>query len=102
MNYRIDAATKEEWAERALSGEKKLAILENSIKETHDNDMTKLEELADCYDAAFDAAEAADWAAFSATTDNRDATESAHAVAIVAAKAAWTAYRAELKKTAND
>ena len=41
MNYRIEAATKEEWAERALSGEKKLAILENSIKETHDNDMTK-------------------------------------------------------------
>jgi len=24
MSYRIEAATKEEWAERALSGEKKL------------------------------------------------------------------------------
>ena len=27
MSYRIEAATKEEWAERALSGEKKLAEL---------------------------------------------------------------------------
>jgi len=33
MSYRIEAATKEEWAERALSGEKKLADLKDSIKE---------------------------------------------------------------------
>jgi hypothetical protein len=33
MSYRIEAATKEEWAERALSGEKKLDDLKDSIKE---------------------------------------------------------------------
>lgn len=33
MSYKIEAASKEEWAERALSGEKKLAALEDSIKE---------------------------------------------------------------------
>jgi len=35
MSYRIEAATKEEWAERALSGEKKLADLKDSIKDTN-------------------------------------------------------------------
>jgi len=33
MSYKIEAASKEEWAERALSSEKKLAALEDSIKE---------------------------------------------------------------------
>ena len=33
MSYRIEAASKEEWAERAINAEKKLAVLENSIKE---------------------------------------------------------------------
>jgi len=33
MSHRIEAATKEEWAERALSGEKKLDDLKDSIKE---------------------------------------------------------------------
>ena len=32
MSYRIEAASKEEWAERAINAEKKLAVLENSIK----------------------------------------------------------------------
>jgi len=33
MSYRIEAASKEEWAERAINAEKKLAVLEDSIKE---------------------------------------------------------------------
>ena len=33
MSYRIESASKEEWAERAINAEKKLAVLENSIKE---------------------------------------------------------------------
>ena len=33
MSYRIESASKEEWAERAINVEKKLAVLENSIKE---------------------------------------------------------------------
>ena len=33
MSYRIEAASKEEWAERAFVAEKKLAVLEDSIKE---------------------------------------------------------------------
>jgi hypothetical protein len=33
MSYKIEAASKEEWAERALSSEKKLADLQDSIKE---------------------------------------------------------------------
>ena len=32
MSYRIEAGSKEEWAERAINAEKKLAVLENSIK----------------------------------------------------------------------
>ena len=32
MSYMIEAASKEEWAERAINAEKKLAVLENSIK----------------------------------------------------------------------
>ena len=32
-DYRVDAASKEEWAERAINAEKKLAALEDSIKE---------------------------------------------------------------------
>jgi hypothetical protein len=33
MSYKIEAASKEEWAERALSSEKKLTDLQDSIKE---------------------------------------------------------------------
>jgi hypothetical protein len=32
MSYRIEAATKEEWAERALSGEKKLYDLKQELE----------------------------------------------------------------------
>ncbi len=32
MSYMIEAASKEEWAERAINAEKKLAVLENGIK----------------------------------------------------------------------
>ena len=51
MSYRIEAATKEEWAERALSGEKKLDDLKDSIKE--------LFSLLDVTEAALAAARAA-------------------------------------------
>jgi hypothetical protein len=33
MSYKIEAASKEEWAERALSGEKKLTGLKDSVRE---------------------------------------------------------------------
>ena len=33
MSYRIEAASKEEWAERALSGEKKLTGLKDNVRE---------------------------------------------------------------------
>ena len=33
MSYRIEAASKEEWAERALSSEKKLTGLKDSVRE---------------------------------------------------------------------
>jgi hypothetical protein len=36
MSYKIEAASKEEWAERALSGEKKLTGLKDSVREETD------------------------------------------------------------------
>jgi hypothetical protein len=82
MSYRIEAATKEEWAERALSGEKKLGDLKASI-----------EKLKDACDAAYDA-----FAVYAAAACAAGAFDAADAFSVYAA-----AWEAELiKEKQND